>query len=177
MGGASQALWKQALSNWPIMDASPGAANNGRPCLAGAGPLAVGQSRCTDPCFNSTLTAAGIDARQQIATAQTYIGWSRYFGYGDLLGYYNAVHTGGPNDIKNLPGHSPNNSTDVDAGNISFGITCPFGALFCQFAAGFAQTMSGHPNFKGTLATGFDTPADNAGIRVGQAMRAAGCHE
>ena len=152
-----------------------GAANNGRSCLAGAGPLAVGQSRC--PCFNSTLTAAGIDARQQIATAQTYIGWSRYFGYGDLIGYYNAVHTGGPNDIKDLPGHSRNNPVDVDAGNISFGITCPFGAGFCQFAAGFAQTMSGYPNFKGTLATGFDTPADNAGIRVGQAMRVAGCHE
>jgi len=91
--------------------------------------------------------------------------------------YYNAVHTGGPNDIKNLPGHSPNDPIDVDAGNISFGITCPFGAGFCQFAAGFAQTMSGYPNFNGTLATGFDTPRDNAGIRIGQAMRAAGCHE
>jgi hypothetical protein len=35
----------------------------------------------------------------------------------------------------------------VDAGNISFGITCPYGAAFCQFAAGFAQTLSGNPNF------------------------------
>jgi hypothetical protein len=48
---------------------------------------------------------------------------------------------------------------------------------FCQFAAGLAQTLSGNPNFNGTLGTGYDTPSDNAGIRVGQAMRVAGCHE
>jgi len=84
---------------------------------------------------------------------------------------------GGPNDIKNLPGHSPQNPIDVAAGNISFGITCPFGAGFCQFAAGLAQTLSGHPDFSGSMRTGFDTPQDNAQIQIGQAMRAAGCHE
>jgi hypothetical protein len=95
-----------------------------------------------------------------------------------LIGFSNAVHTGEPNDIKDLPGHSRKNPTDVAAGNISFGITCPFGARFCQLGAGLAQTfLDGDPNFKGTLATTFDTPQDNAQIRVGQAMRAAGCHE
>jgi len=120
---------------------------------------------------------AGVDARQQIATAQTYIGWGRYFGYGDLIGYANAVGPGKPNDIKNLPGHSPNNKNDVDAGNISYGITCPFGTGFCHFMAGAYQTWGGHPDFSGTLATGFDSPSDTLGIRVGQVMRAAGCHE
>jgi len=96
---------------------------------------------------------------------------------GGMYGYYEAVHTGGPNDIKDLPGHSPQNPVDVAAGNISFGITCPYGTGFCQFAAGLAQTSGGHPSSDGTLATGFDTPSDNAAIQVGQAMRAAGCHE
>jgi hypothetical protein len=82
-----------------------------------------------------------------------------------------------PQDIKNLPGHRPQNPIDVDAGNISFGVTRPFGDGFCQFSAGLAQTMSGNPNFSGTLQTGFDTPSDNRGIRIGQRMRAAGCHE
>jgi len=95
----------------------------------------------------------------------------------DKVFHANAVGTGKPNDIKDLPGHSRNNKTDVDAGNISYGITCPFGTGFCQFMAGAYQTLGGNPNFKGTLATGLDTPEDNAGIRVGQAMRAAGCHE
>ena len=94
-----------------------------------------------------------------------------------MYGYYEAVHTGGPNDIKNQPGPGYHNQVGVDAGNISFGITCPYGGGFCQFAAGLAQTLSGNPNFNGTLGTGYDTPSDNAGIRVGQAMRAAGCHE
>jgi len=129
-----------------------------------------------DPCANATLAAAGIDARQQIARAQSYI-LNSAGPFGDLAAYSAAVNTKGELDIKNLPGHSPQNPIDVDAGNISFGITCPFGAGFCQFAAGLAQTFSGHPNFNGTLATGFDTPSDNAAIRVGQAMRAAGCHE
>jgi len=52
-----------------------------------------------------------------------------------------------------------------------------FGAEFCQFAAGAAQTMDLHPDRNGTLKTGFDTVSDNAAIVVGQAMRAAGCHE
>ena len=40
-----------------------------------------------------------------------------------------------------------------------------------------AQTMDLHPDRNGTLKTGFDTVSDNAAIVVGQAMRAAGCHE
>ena len=142
-----------------------------------------------NPCANVTLSAAGVNAQQQIATAQGYIAAGQIGAsatpypnpittfFGGMYGYYNAVKTGGPNDIKNLPGHSGQNPIDVDAGNISFGITCPYGAGFCQFAAGLAQTLGGHPNFNGTLATGFDTPSDNAGIRIGQAMRASGCHE
>jgi hypothetical protein len=94
-----------------------------------------------------------------------------------MAGYYEAVKTGGPNDIKNQPGPGYQNQGGVNAGNISFGITCPYGPGFCQFAAGLAQTASGDPNFNGTLGTGFDTPSDNASIREGQAMRAAGCHE
>jgi hypothetical protein len=142
-----------------------------------------------NPCANATLSAAGVSPQQQIATAQGYIAAGQIGAsatpypnpitsfFGGMYGYYDAVKTGGPNDIKNLPGHSGQNPIDVDAGNISFGITCPYGAGFCQFAAGLAQTLGGHPNFNGTLLTGFDTPSDNAGIRVGQAMRAAGCHE
>ena len=144
--------------------------------------------RRPNPCANATLSAAGVNAQEQITTAQGFIaagkiganampyGWILSF-FGGMYGYDNAVGSGGPNDIKNLPGHSGQNPIDVDAGNISFGITCPYGAGFCQFAAGLAQTLGGHPNFNGTLATGFDTPSDNAGTRVGQAMRAAGCHE
>ncbi|NYF78152.1 RHS repeat domain-containing protein [Granulicella arctica] len=140
-------------------------------------PIVVGGSAPgKNPCANSTLAAAGVNANQQIATAQSYI-LNSAGPFGSLTAYAAAVGTGGPNDIKNLPGHSPQNPIDVAAGNISFGITCPFGAGFCQFAAGLAQTLSGNPNFNGTLATGFDTPSDNAGIRIGQAMRAAGCHE
>jgi len=97
---------------------------------------------------------------------------------GGLLGYAAAVNTNGPNDIKNLPGHSPSSPIDVAAGNISFGITCPYGAGFCQFAAGVAQSvLNGSPDFNGSILTGFDTPSDNAEIQIGQAMRAAGCHE
>jgi hypothetical protein len=142
-----------------------------------------------NPCSNATLSAAGVNVQQQIATAQGYIAAGRIGAnatpyanpglgfFGGMYGYYSTVKTGGPNDIKNLPGHSGRNPIDVDAGNISFGVTCPYGAGFCQFAAGLAQSLGGHPNFNGTLAAGFDTPSDNAAIRVGQAMRAAGCHE
>ncbi len=97
--------------------------------------------------------------------------------FSNLSAYAGTVETGGANDIKDLPGHSPQNPIDVDAGNISYGITCPFGQGVCQFFAGLAQTLALNPNFKGSLRTGFDTPSDNAQIRVGQAMRAAGCHE
>jgi hypothetical protein len=98
---------------------------------------------------------------------------------GSLYGYYAAVHTGGPNDIKNQPGPGYQNQVGVDAGNISFGITCPFGATFCQAAAGAAQfgaALFGKASF-GSPRTFMDTPSDNASIKVGQAMRAAGCHE
>ena len=143
-----------------------------------------------NPCDNSTLTAAGVSAKKQVATAQGFIAAGQVGAsttpyanpvlsfFGGMYGYYEAVHTGGPNDIKDLPGHSRQNPTDVNAGNISFGITCPYGTGFCQFAAGFAQSVIGRaPDFSATLATGYDTPADNAGIQIGQAMRAAGCHE
>jgi RHS repeat-associated protein len=130
----------------------------------------------SDPCANQTLAQAGVNARQQIAQAQSAM-LNSPGPFGDLSAYGGTVGTGGPNDIKNLPGHSPQNPIDVAAGNISYGITCPFGAGLCQFAAGFAQTLGGNPDFKGSLKTGFDTPADNAQIRTGQAMRAAGCHE
>ena len=137
-------------------------------------------------CGSNTLTGAGTTEQQQIATAQGFIAAGKAGGsvggpitsfLGGLYGYAMAVHTGGPNDIKNQPGPGNHNQIGVDAGNISFGITCPYGAGFCQFAAGLAQTLSGNPNYNGTLATGFDTPSDNASIRQGQAMRADGCHE
>jgi len=151
-------------------------------------PISVG-APISDPCKNATLSAAGVSPKQQIATAQGFIALGKAAAsgttdgnsvanfFGGMFGYYEAVHTGGLNDIKNLPGHSPQNRIDVNAGNISFGITCPYSAGFCQFAAGLAQTLSGRPDFSGTLLTGFDTPSDNTMIRVGQAMRAAGCHE
>jgi len=163
----------------------------GRPqsrCFAGVGPLQPGQSRCNGPCANKTLAAAGVDIQQNIVQAQTTISLGRMMGvtggsYNDATGSLGALYnygmlvgTGGPQDIKNQPGPGTSQQR-VDAGNISFGVTCSFGDAFCQFAAGVAQTASGNPNFQGTLKTGFDTPSDNAAIRVGQAMRAAGCHE
>jgi hypothetical protein len=161
-------------------------------------PFGLEKKAPNNPCADPTLAAAGTTAQEQITTAQGYMAAGSASGSlagtpafdgnpltgalgsfsGSLLGYYEAVHTGGPNDIKNLPGHSPQNPIDVKAGNISFGTTCPFGASVCQFAAGFAQSViARNPDFSGTLATGFDTPADNAAIQTGQAMRAAGCHE
>lgn len=142
-----------------------------------------------NPCANRTLSAVGVTAQEQISMAQTLISAGKSAGnagpygnpilafFGGMFGYYEAVHTNGPNDIKDQPGYSPQNQDDVDAGNISFGITCIYGAGFCRLAAGIAQTMKGSPDFDGTLATGFDTPSDDQGIRIGQAMRAAGCHE
>ena len=142
-----------------------------------------------DPCANATLSAADVTAQQQIATAQAFIAVGQMAAnatpnanpltgfLGGMYGYYEAVHTGGPNDVKNQPGPGYHNQIGVDAGNISFGVTCPYGAGFCQFSAGLAQTLAGDPNPNGTLVTGYDTPSDNAAIQVGQAMRAAGCHE
>lgn len=72
--------------------------------MAGAGPLALGQSRC--PCWNSTLTAAGTTAQQQITTAQGYIAAGQIGAgasatpyppiltfFGGMFGYYEAVGT------------------------------------------------------------------------------------
>jgi hypothetical protein len=138
------------------------------------------------PCANATLAAAGVTAQQQLATAQGFIAAGNVAAtavdpllglLGSLYGYYEAVHGGGPNDIKNQPGPGYRNEVGIAAGNISFGVTCPFGATFCQLGAGLAQTLGGDPDFNGTLATAFDSPNDNATIRIGQSMRAAGCHE
>jgi hypothetical protein len=144
-----------------------------------------------DPCANATLSATGVNihrntAAVNVAVSSGYVaGSSNTFGPSNPLGgiiaalyaYDRLVHTGGPQDVKNQPGPGTPQQR-IDAGNISFGITCAFGAAFCQFAAGVAQTSSGSPNFKGgTLRTGFDNPIDNESIRVGQAMRRAGCHE
>jgi hypothetical protein len=140
-------------------------------------PLFVAPS--SDPCANASLTAAGgVNIRQRIAVTNAAV--SSGFAVGGPLGALTAfaylVHTGGPYDDKNGSGLGMY-SDRVDAGNISYGVTCPFGAAFCQFAAGAAQTLGGNPNPNGTPQTGFDTPSDNASIRVGQAMRAAGCHD
>lgn len=60
-----------------------------------------------NPCANSTLTAAGTSAQQQIATAQGFIaagqvgaGANPYANpvlsfFGGMYGYYEAVKTGG----------------------------------------------------------------------------------
>ena|ERR1700680_2576419 len=147
-----------------------------------------GHPSINDPCANATLAAAGVDIQQNIVQAQGTISLGRMMGvtggsynhtvglWAALFNYATLVGTGGPQDVKIHPGPGTSQQR-VDAGNISFGVTCSFGGAFCQFAAGLAQTVSGNPNFQGTLKTGFDTPSDNAAIRVGQAMRAAGCHE
>lgn len=132
-----------------------------------------------DLCANATLAAAGVNARQQIATAQSYI-LNSAGPFGDLIAYGVAVNTGGPLDIKDLPDHSPQNLTDVAAGNISFGVTCPFGATFCQVAAGLAQGAAGLLNqisggryghgAPGPASTYFDSPSDNAQIKKSTAM-------
>jgi hypothetical protein len=123
-----------------------------------------------------------VNAQHNIAQANKWTAVGALIGlsFGDpftgaLAGYGALVKTGGPQDVKNQPGPGTYQQR-VDAGNISYGITCPFGAAFCQFAAGMAQTLAGRPDPNGTLKTGFDTPSDNASIRQGQAMRAAGCH-
>src|SRR5205814_5837651 len=104
----------------------------------------------------------GVNIRHNITFANTVVsaGYDAAGLLGALAGYYLVVHTTGPQDVKNQPGPGTKKQRR-DAGNISFGVTCPFGARFCQFAAGFAQSLSGHPAFTGPLATGFDTPSDN----------------
>ena len=139
----------------------------------------------SDPCSNPTLTATGVIAQQNIAQANRWVTAGALLAslspipladvFGALSGYAALVGTNGPQDVKNQPGPGTQQQR-VDAGNISYGITCPFGAGFCQFAAGMAQTLAGRPNPNGTPATGWDTPTDNTAIRQGQAMRAAGCH-
>jgi len=175
------------MGSGSVLEISGGPASGG-----GVSSAAGGLPAPNNPCANSTLAAAGTTAQQQIATAQGYIaagqlgaGANPYANpvlsslLGGMYGYFEAVNTGGPNDIKNQPGPGYHNQLGVDAGNISFGITCPYGALFCQYAAGQAQYVAalfGKASF-GSPWTFMDTPSDNASIKVGQAMRAAGCHE
>jgi RHS repeat-associated protein len=144
-----------------------------------------------NPCASDVLSAAGVDAEEQIATAQAFIAVGKAAAntsnfsnpvlefFGGMAGYGAAVNTNGPLDIKNQPGPGYHNDIGVKAGNVSYGITCPYGKAFCQFAAGAAQTVfQGSPDLRnGTLKTGFDTASDNLYIQQGQAIRAAGCSE
>ena len=143
----------------------------------------------SDPCANSTLSAAHVDIRKNIAQANRYAILGAVAGpVGSLAAYTYLVNTGGPQDIKNQPGpgYGASNPIGIAAGNISYGITCPFGATACQAAAGIAQGTAGLLNSltdgrlghgsPGPARTFFDSPADNAQIQMGQAMRAAGCH-
>jgi RHS repeat-associated protein len=149
----------------------------------GSGPGGGGGAAPNNPCANATLTATGVNPQQNISQANRNTATGALLGLltigdpltGALAGYAYTVRTGGSQDVKNHPGPGTYQQR-VDAGNISYGITCMFGASFCQFAAGMAQTLAGHPDPNGTLMTGYDTPSDNASIRQGQAMRAAGCH-
>jgi hypothetical protein len=79
-----------------------------------------------------------------------------------MYGYYEAAHTGGPNDIKDQPGPGYHNQVGGDAGNISCGITCPYGAGFCQFAVGAAQGRQTGTDRQtdGTSVTGRQTVTD-----------------
>jgi len=144
------------------------AAGGGSGSPAAGGPGEPTPSK--DPCANDTLAQAGVDARQQIAQAQGPM-LNSLGPFSDLAACMGTVETIGPNDIKDLPGHSRENPIDIAARNLSHGITCPFEAGFCQFAVGLAQTFGGNSSFEGSLKTGFDTPADNAQIFSGQAMR------
>ena len=89
------------------------------PCLAGAGPLQPGQSYCgakLDPCANATLSATGVNIRENIAQAQSTISVGRMMGItggsynaargtvGALFNYAMLVGTGGPQDVKNQRG-------------------------------------------------------------------------
>ena len=88
-----------------------------------------------------------------------------------LLNFAALVQTGGPYDYKNQSG--PGTSTQrTDAGNIAYGVSCPFGNLFCQAAAGLNQLWRGDA---GPASSMFHDPRDHAMIQQGQAMKAAGC--
>jgi hypothetical protein len=112
---------------------------------------AFGSAPSSDPCYNKALAAVGVgpdQVRQSIKTAKENIIVGALFGpFGALFAYGQLVHTGGPQDDKNLPQNKSvlngPYSNPVQAGNIGFGITCPFGAAFCQFAAGLAQILGG----------------------------------
>ena len=151
-----------------------------------------------DPCANNTLAAAHVNIHNNIRQASKHalVGGALgalagvtipglNFRTGSLFAYAQLVNTNGVQDIKNQPGPGYQNSLGVAAGNISFGVTCPFGAIFCQAAAGAAQTgsailgkASGGRFGGGTIGparTFFDSPNDNQQVREGQAMRAQGC--
>jgi hypothetical protein len=136
----------------------------------------------SDPCTNSTLSATGVNIYHQLATVKAATAFPSSARnpastlLNDLVQFAYLVNTNEPFDYKNQTGPGTRQQR-VDAGNIAYGVSCPFETQFCQFAAGAAQTLSGSPDPSGTLLTGFDTPSDNASIRIGQAMRAAGCHE
>jgi RHS repeat-associated protein len=157
---------------------NPNSGQSSAPNPGGAGTSAPAPN--SDPCYNKALASVGVgpsQLRQRIRNANLA---SNLFG---LLGYASLVRPGGQQDDKNLPQNRSvfgPLSNAVAAGNISFGVTCPFGAGFCQFAAGAAQTIALHPDFSGPLGAaikrGFDTPSDNLQIQQGQAIRAAGCH-
>lgn len=112
------------------------------------------QAPSKDPCENATLKAAGVSARQQIITAQSYIdAWNGPFGA--LIGYFYAVHTRGPNDIKNLPGRDPHNKLNIAAGNISYGITCPFGAALCSDEVAAVVSLSISASMEASISSRF----------------------
>jgi hypothetical protein len=95
---------------------------------------------------------------------------------GSLVGYFEAVHTRGPNDIKNQPGPGYHNQTGVGAGNKLWRYMHIW-YLLLPVRRWSCTDGKRQPEFYGTLATGFDTPSDNASIRQGQIMRASECHE
>ena len=151
-----------------------------------------------NPCASSALEKAGTTAQQQLKNVATAKASGAAVGgvaglplgdvgsflgskIGSVYGFYQAVRTGGINDIKAQPGpgQGASNQIGIDAGNVSYGVTCSYGETVCQAAAGLNQTYRAY-NGQGTygsLRTYGDSPSDNASIRIGQEMRAAGCHE
>lgn len=69
-----------------------------------------------------------------------------------MFGHYNAVKIRGPNDIKNVPGHSPENPIDVDPGNVSFGIIYPYGAA-AEAATARKAEKSSRLSFRNSTST------------------------
>ncbi len=146
--------------------------------MAGLFPGFNSSSGLSSPCANPTLAATGVDVQDQIAVTDNMTR-SQNSVMNPALGLMNAllnftalVQTGGPYDYKNQPGPGTQQQR-TDAGNIAYGASCPFGALACQIAAGLNQLYRGNP---GPVSTYFDDPRDNAMIKQGQAMKAAGCH-